>query len=72
MGIIFYNPDENGHAPIMISDPYNTGQVIIELRAYYEGQERGAIWHALTRDQIKELRDSLTAWLTDDRWNKIL
>ena len=65
MGIIFYNPDENGNAPIIISDPYNTGQVIIELRAYHKDQYRGAIWHALTFNQVCELKDSLNEWITD-------
>ncbi len=61
--MIYGEYDDKGNIPILITE--HDGKVLIELRSYYDGQKRGAIWNTITWDQAKELRDALTVWLIE-------
>ena len=62
--MIYCEEDDERHVPILIVE--HDGKVLIELRSYYDGQKRGAIWHTITWDQARLLRDKLSEWLIEN------
>ena len=63
MTIIYAEEEGNRrNIPLLITD--NAGGIIIELRSYgINGARNGAIWHWITMEQAKILRDNLTEWI---------
>ncbi len=61
---IYCESDDKGHIPILITK-HRKG-ILVEIRAYYNNKQSGAIWNTMTWEQVRRLRDNLSNWLIEN------
>ena len=63
--IVYSDKDIDGNIPVLVAGHEGDTKLIIELRAYHGTMRRGCIWHMLSWDQARSLRDNLSMWLLE-------
>ena len=64
--IVYCEKDIDGNIPVLFAGHEADTKLIIELRAYYGTMRRGCLYHILSWDQAKLLRDKLSEWLNEN------
>ena len=64
MAVLYADKDKDGNVPLLIISFGD--RVDIELRHYYEGQNRATAYHLVNRQQVKMICDGLSRWLNED------
>lgn len=64
--IVYCEKDIDGNIPVLVAGHENDTKLIIELRAYYGTMRRGCLYHILSWDQARSLRDNLSVWLVEN------
>ena len=58
--------ERDGHdIPILITELEGDQSIVIELRSFRNGKMNGGLYHIMTWDQARLLRDRLSEWLLE-------